>query len=137
MKVHATTDKKGVATLTNESTGKTVTKSLTSTSALCLENAELIVEDFEEGSSLVPFAGKISLFYVLEIECFVWGVGSYLADIPLDFGTVTFTDVTATTKEGTANAASGASTIDIESSSDKVLTSVDIVSDTKITVKYK
>ena len=50
-----------------------ITKLLTSTAKLCGENAEWIVEDYEEGSSLIPFA---------------------------NFGTVTFTGVVATTSSG-------------------------------------
>jgi hypothetical protein len=56
MYVNATTTTSGSATIENLTTGKTVTKSLTSTSALGGENAEWIVEDFEEGNSLIAFA---------------------------------------------------------------------------------
>ncbi|KAJ7039098.1 aspergillopepsin [Mycena alexandri] len=59
----------GSVTIENVSTGVTVSKALTSSARLCQENAEWIVEDFEEGNSLVPFA---------------------------DFGTVTFTNAVAT-----------------------------------------
>ena len=51
---HSTTS--GVAIIENVTTGKTVTKDLTSSSALCEQDAEWIVEDFEEGGGLVPFA---------------------------------------------------------------------------------
>jgi hypothetical protein len=56
--------------------GKTVTKTVANQPSLCLENAEWIVEDFEEGGGLVPFA---------------------------NFGTVTFTvtGASATTTSGT------------------------------------
>jgi len=54
--VTATSTKAGSATIQNLTSGKTVTKSITSSSALCEENAEWIVEDYEEGSSLVPLA---------------------------------------------------------------------------------
>lgn len=57
MSVTASTTTAGVAELTNETTGETVSISLTSTSALGGQNAEWIVEDFEENGSLVPFAG--------------------------------------------------------------------------------
>lgn len=63
--VTASSKKTGTAVIKNETTGKSVSHSFTSgTASLCETNAEWIVEDFEEGSSLVPFA---------------------------DFGTVTFT----------------------------------------------
>ncbi|KAH8671747.1 peptidase A4 family-domain-containing protein [Xylariales sp. PMI_506] len=56
----------GIAYIENVTTGKVVYHEFTAArGALCNTNAEWIVEDFEEGSSLVPFA---------------------------DFGTVTFTD---------------------------------------------
>ncbi|KAF8313006.1 hypothetical protein DL93DRAFT_2081712 [Clavulina sp. PMI_390] len=54
--VTATSTKAGTAVITNNTTGKTVSKSLTSSYALCEYNAEWIVEDYEEGSSLVPLA---------------------------------------------------------------------------------
>jgi len=86
----------GTATIQNVSTGQTVSKALTSTAKLCFENAEWIVEDFEEGSSLVPFA---------------------------NFGTVTFTGAQATTQSGSVVGPSGSVLIDIEQGS-TVLTSV-------------
>ena len=83
-----------------------MTKSLSSSSALCEQNAEWIVEDFEEGNSLVPFA---------------------------NFGTVTFSNAEATTKSGTTGP-SGATIIDIKQGS-KVLTSVS-TSGSSVTVSY-
>ncbi|KAI0121096.1 acid proteinase [Xylariales sp. AK1849] len=56
MTVTATSKKTGTAVLKNTTTGKSVTHTFTAqTKALCQTNAEWIVEDFEEGSSLVPF----------------------------------------------------------------------------------
>ena len=78
-------------------TGKTVTKSLTSSYALGGQNAEWIVEDFEEGGSLVALA---------------------------NWGTVTFTGATAKTATSSENAAS-AQIIDIKQNG-KVLTSVSV-----------
>ncbi|KAK6196808.1 hypothetical protein LQW54_011169 [Pestalotiopsis sp. IQ-011] len=76
--VTASSKKTGTAVIKNETTGKSVTHSFTSgTASLCETNAEWIVEDFEEGSSLVPFA---------------------------DFGTVSFTDATVNGKEVTSAA---------------------------------
>ncbi|PPQ69984.1 hypothetical protein CVT26_013271 [Gymnopilus dilepis] len=105
--VTASSTKAGTAVIQNLSTGKTVTKSLTSSAALCEENAEWIVEDFEEGSSLVPFA---------------------------NFGTVTFTNAVATTKSGSTVGPSGATTIDIKQNN-QVLTSVS-TSSSGVTIKY-
>ncbi|KAG9316240.1 peptidase A4 family-domain-containing protein [Chiua virens] len=97
----------GVATIENLTNGQTVTQDITSDYALCEENAEWIVEDFEEGNSLVPFA---------------------------DFGTVTFTDATATGPSGETYTPSGATLMDIEQDGE-VLTSVSTSGET-LTVKY-
>jgi len=97
----------GTVTIENVSTGVTVSKALTSSAKLCQENAEWIVEDFEEGSSLVPFA---------------------------NFGTVTFTDAEATTVSGSTVGPSGAVIIDLEQNS-QVLTSVS-TSSSSVTVSY-
>ncbi|EPT01947.1 hypothetical protein FOMPIDRAFT_1119172 [Fomitopsis schrenkii] len=94
--VTASSTTSGTAVIENLTTGKTVTQDITSSSALCEENAEWIVEDYEEGDSLVPFA---------------------------DFGTVTFTGASATTSSGSIGP-SGATLIDIEQ--DSVLTSVSV-----------
>ncbi|KAG6853657.1 hypothetical protein C0991_002549 [Blastosporella zonata] len=105
--VTASSTKAGTAVIINKTTGKTVSKSLTSSSALCQENAEWIVEDYEEGSSLVPFA---------------------------DFGTVTFTGASATTNSGTSVGPSGSTLIDIQQSGN-ILTSVSTTS-SGVTVSY-
>jgi hypothetical protein len=104
--VTATSKKAGKAVIENLTTGKTVSKSLTSSYSLCEYNAEWIVEDFEEGDSLVAFA---------------------------DFGTVTFTDAYATTSSGTVSP-SGATIIDIKQDG-SVLTSV-TASSSEVVVKY-
>jgi hypothetical protein len=105
--VASTSSKAGTATIENVSTGKTVSKSLTSTYALGGQNAEWIVEDFEKGSSLVKLA---------------------------NFGTVIFTGATAKTASSSEDASS-ASILDIQQNG-KVLTSVSIsgstVSDTYV-----
>ena len=93
--------------ITNNSKGKTVSKTITSSSALCEQDAEWIVEDFEEGDSLVPFA---------------------------NFGTVTFTGAEAGTASGSSVGPASANTIDIEQSG-KVLTSVTLGS-SSVTVSY-
>jgi hypothetical protein len=96
--VHSTSTTTGTVTLVNESTGKTVTQALTapdSAAALKGQNAEWIVEDFEEGNSLVPFG---------------------------DFSTVVFTGASASTASETLTPASG-TVLDIEQNGE-VLTSV-------------
>jgi len=62
----------GTVTITNLSTNQTVSQAVNSTSALCQQNAEWIVEDYAAGG-IVRFD---------------------------DFGTVTFTDAEATAKNG-------------------------------------
>ncbi|KAH9834761.1 peptidase A4 family-domain-containing protein [Rhodofomes roseus] len=104
--VTASSTTAGKAVIENVSTGKTVSKSITSSSALCEENAEWIVEDYEEGSSLVPFA---------------------------NFGTVTFSGASASTGSGSTGP-SGATIIDIQQNG-KTLTSVS-TSSNSVTVKY-
>ncbi|KAL2182099.1 peptidase G1 [Thermothelomyces heterothallicus CBS 202.75] len=95
MSVEASSKRAGVATLENLSTGQKVSHTFINTpSTLCETNAEWIVEDFQEGSSLVPFA---------------------------DFGTVTFTDAYATGSSGSVTP-SGATIIDIKQGNE-VLTS--------------
>ncbi|KAL6821747.1 peptidase A4 family domain-containing protein [Trichoderma sp. SZMC 28015] len=95
--VTSTSSKAGVAVIENVTTGKSVSKSLTSTYALGGQNAEWIVEDFEEGSSLVSLA---------------------------NWGSVVFTGATASTGSSSLDA-STASVIDIRQNN-QVLTSVTI-----------
>jgi hypothetical protein len=108
MYVNVTTTTSGSATIENLTTGKIVTKSLTSTSALGGENAEWIVEDFEEGDSLIAFA---------------------------DFGKVTFTDCVAATSQS-SKGVSAATIMDIENTSDEVLTDTSVVDASSFTVSY-
>lgn len=108
MTVDATSKTKGVATLENLTTGRSVSHTFTNTpSTLCETNAEWIVEDFEEGSSLVPFA---------------------------NFGTVTFTNATASGSSGTITP-NGSTIIDIESSKGQVLTDCS-ASSSGVTCRY-
>ncbi|KAI0058826.1 hypothetical protein BV25DRAFT_1840686 [Artomyces pyxidatus] len=104
--VTASSTTKGKAIIENVSSGQTVTKSLTSSSALCEQDAEWIVEDYEEGSSLVPLA---------------------------NFGSVTFTDATAATSSGPLGP-SGANVIDLKQNN-VVYTSVETTSD-GVTISY-
>jgi len=109
--VTATSKTGGTAVVENVSTGKTVTHTFSgegSEGSLCETNAEWIVEDYEEGSSLVPFA---------------------------DFGTVTFTGCSASTGSGTVGT-SGATIIDIKQNN-KVLTSCSVPSSSEVTCTYE
>jgi hypothetical protein len=102
----------GTATIQNLSNGQTVTQDLTapdSNSNLGGQNAEWIVEDFEEGGSLVSFA---------------------------NFGTVDFTSATAGASDGSTVGTTGADLIDIEDSSGNVLTSASTPSDSEVVVQY-
>ncbi|KAK5107985.1 hypothetical protein LTR62_008879 [Meristemomyces frigidus] len=87
--VHATSKTSGTAVLKNLSTGQSVTHTFSNeggTGSLCETDAEWIVEDFQSGSALVPFA---------------------------NFGSVTFTGASYT-HGGTTTGVSGASIIDVE-----------------------
>ncbi|KAK7057520.1 peptidase A4 family-domain-containing protein [Favolaschia claudopus] len=97
----------GTVKIENLSTGVTVSRALTSSARLCQENAEWIVEDFEEGNSMVPFA---------------------------NFGTVTFTNAVATEASGSTVGPSGAVIINMEQNG-QVLTSVS-TSSSSVTVNH-
>ena len=104
--VTATSTTAGTAVIENTSTGQTVSQDLTSSAALCEQNAEWIVEDYEENGALVPFA---------------------------NFGSVTFSDASATTASGAVGPGS-ATVIEIQQDN-QVLTDVS-VDDTSVTVTY-
>ncbi|KAJ6506133.1 acid proteinase [Mycena vulgaris] len=78
--VTATSTTTGTAVVENLSNGQSSTVSLTTPSPMCLENAEWIVEDFQESTFLIPFA---------------------------NFGSITFTDASATTRSGSTVGPSG------------------------------
>jgi hypothetical protein len=108
--VTATSKTAGTATIKNNTTGKTVKHSFSNVASvgdLCEYNAEWIVEDFEQGSSMVQFA---------------------------DFGTVTFTGASAKTGSGTVGV-SGATIIDIEQNN-KVLTNCSTSGSSGVTCSY-
>ncbi|KAM5540671.1 hypothetical protein V8D89_005702 [Ganoderma adspersum] len=84
--VTATSKTSGKATVTNKSTGKTVSHTFSGQPSLCEENAEWIVEDFSVGGKLVPFA---------------------------NFGKVEFTDATVTTLKGKTIGPAGATLVDL------------------------
>jgi len=109
--VTATSSTKGTVTLENLTTGKSVSTTVSapdSGAALAQQNAEWIVEDFEEGSSLVNFA---------------------------DFTPITFTNAAASTGSETVTL-SGATIIEIESSSGEILTDVSIPSSSSVVVTH-
>jgi len=108
--VTATSKTAGKAVIENVTKGTTVTHSFSgegSEGDLCEYDAEWIVEDYEEGSSLVSFA---------------------------DFGSVTFTSASALIG-GTTTSTSGASIIDIEQDS-SVLTSCSVPSSSSVKCTY-
>jgi hypothetical protein len=107
----ATTTSRGTVTLTNVSTGKSVSKTLSapsSSSKLGGQNAEWIVEDFEQNGSLVPLS---------------------------NFGTVVFTGASAGTSSGSTVGLSGATIIDLKQGT-TVYTDVTVDSNSQVTVKY-
>jgi hypothetical protein len=109
MTATATSTSAGSVTLTNLSTGKTVTHSFSGESAkLCETNAEWIVEDFESGNALVPLA---------------------------NFGTVTFTGASVTTTSGGTVGVSGAEIMDIKQGS-TVYTDCSVSGSSTVTCKY-
>lgn len=107
--VVATSTTTGTATVENVSKGQTVSHTFTVTGGqtpLCEQNAEWIVEDFDENGTMVPFA---------------------------NFGTVTFSNAQATDNGNTVGP-TGATIIDIEQNG-KVLTSSSDTANS-VTVKY-
>ncbi|KAI4613510.1 uncharacterized protein J4E87_009811 [Alternaria ethzedia] len=106
----ATSTTKGTVSLTNVSTGKKVSQTLSapSGSVLCRQNAEWIVEDFESGGSLVALS---------------------------NFGTVVFTQASASLSTGGTDGLSGATIIDLKQGS-TVYTDVTINSGSQVTVQY-
>ncbi|KAJ3872359.1 glutamic protease [Lentinula edodes] len=107
--IQSTSSKAGIVTLSNKSTGKSVSKSLTapsSSTALKGQNAEWIVEDYEQNGSLVPFA---------------------------NFGTVTFTNASASTSKKTVAPSSGVKVNIVQNK--KLLTSTSFTTNS-VTVKH-
>ena len=106
MTVTASSKTGGTATITNESTGKTVSHTFSGQPSLCEYDAEWIVEDFSSNDGLVPFA---------------------------NFGKVTFTGAKAGTSSGSVGP-SGAGLVDIRQNN-QVLTSSSVGS-SSVTVQY-
>ena len=110
--VHSTSSSKGTVVMENLTTGKSVSVSVSapsSSSHLGGQNAEWIVEDFEENGGMVPFA---------------------------DFGTITFTDCMASTPSETLGV-SGATIIEIEGANGQVLTDVSLPTSSEVKVVYE
>jgi Peptidase A4 family len=109
--VTSSSSSKGKVVLNNLSTGQSVTQSVSapdSSSTLGGQNAEWIVEDFEDNGGLVPFA---------------------------NFGSVLFTNAVAKTKSQTLGT-SGADIIEIEDDNGNVLTTVSIPSSSEVQLVY-
>ncbi|KAJ5388974.1 Aspergillopepsin-2 [Penicillium cataractarum] len=109
--VQSSSPSEGVAIIENKSTGKSVTKSLSapaSTATLGGQNAEWIVEDFNSGSSMVPFA---------------------------NFGKVTFTGAQAKAAGGEYGV-NNAAILEIQQNG-KLLADVQVQSDTQFTVTHQ
>ncbi|KAJ4464535.1 aspergillopepsin-2 heavy chain [Lentinula edodes] len=109
--VDATSDTEGTITLENTSTGQSVTQTVSapdSSATLGGQNVEWIVEDFEENGSLVTLC---------------------------DFGTITFTDASASAGSSTVDLTDG-DIVDI-SQDNQVLTATTVDSSTSITVTYQ
>ncbi|GLA14509.1 hypothetical protein AnigIFM62618_000891 [Aspergillus niger] len=107
--VESYTSTTGIAIIENKSTGQKVSKELSSSSSLGGQNAEWIVEDFEENGSLVNL---------------------------VDFGTVTFTGAVAKAAGGESVGLTDATIIEIEENG-KVVTDVTIDSASEVTITYE
>lgn len=108
--VIATSTTRGTLKLSNLSSGQKVSKTLNapSGSTLCRQNAEWIVEDFEQNGSLVPLS---------------------------NFGTVVFTNAGTTLSTGGNEGLNAATIIDLKQGS-TTYTSVSINSGSQVTVEY-
>jgi len=110
VKVTKTSDEGGVTTFDNTSSGESTSHTFSGQTdgTLCGEDAEWIVEDFESGSSLVPFA---------------------------NFGTVTFTGASAVISGSTVTpGGDDADTIYIDQGSGSLTSTT--VSGSEVTVNY-
>jgi len=105
--VTATSTTSGTAVIENTTQNQQVTQDLTSSSALCEQDAEWIVEDFEENGGLVPFA---------------------------DFGTVTFSQASATSSSGSVSP-SGATVYDIQQNGQQLTQTT--IDGSDVTIQYQ
>ncbi|KAF1348258.1 acid protease [Lizonia empirigonia] len=108
--ITATSTTMGTVKLTNVSTGKSVSQTLSapSGSVLCRQNAEWIVEDFAQDGSLVALS---------------------------NFGTIVFTQASAALSTGGTEGLGSATIIDLKQDS-TIYTDVSIDSSSQATVKY-
>ncbi|KAM0140851.1 hypothetical protein ACHAP3_002533 [Botrytis cinerea] len=95
----------GSVTMENKSTGKSETKTVTSTDQLCGQAAEWIMEDLSIDGSTIGLA---------------------------NYGNVTFSNAYATTKEGKQVGPTGANIMDIETTSNEILTSSSVTEDSVV-----
>ncbi|KAJ5895679.1 hypothetical protein N7495_007370 [Penicillium taxi] len=110
--VRSTSPSKGVCIIENQSSGQSVTKTLSApstTATLGGQNAEWIVEDFNSGSTMVPFA---------------------------NFGKITFTGAQAEAGGSDYGIQDATEILEIQQNN-KVLTDVKVVSDNEFSVTYK
>ncbi|KAG0649895.1 Aspergillopepsin-2 [Hyphodiscus hymeniophilus] len=110
--ITSTDSSDGITVLTNESTGQTVSQAVSApsgSSTLGGQNAEWIVEDYENGGSLVPFA---------------------------NFGTVAFSSCVAGTADGQSVGTVGATVLEMKDSNGNVLTDVSLPSSSEVQVVY-
>jgi hypothetical protein len=108
----SSSDSEGSVVIENTSTGQSVTQSASapsSSSVLGGQNAEWIVEDFDSNGAQVAFA---------------------------NFGTVLFTNAVASTSSQSVGT-DGATIIDIEDSSNNILTSVSLPSSSEVSIVYQ
>ncbi|KAF5871638.1 putative scytalidoglutamic peptidase protein [Botrytis fragariae] len=95
----------GTVTMENKSTGKSETKTVTSTDQLCGQAAEWIMEDLSIDGSTIGLA---------------------------NYGNVTFSNAYAATKEGKQVGPTGANIMDIETTSNEILTSSSVTEDSVV-----
>ncbi|KAF7902586.1 hypothetical protein EAF00_002489 [Botryotinia globosa] len=95
----------GTVTMENKSTGKSETKTVTSTDQLCGQAAQWIMEDLSIDGSTIGLA---------------------------NYGNVTFCNAYATTKEGKKVGPTGANIVDIETTSKEILTNSSITEDSVV-----
>ncbi|KAJ9396918.1 hypothetical protein DTO282F9_6172 [Paecilomyces variotii] len=111
LSVNSSSSSSGTVVIENQTTGKQVSKTVSapdSSSTLGGQNAEWIVEDFEQGDSQIPFA---------------------------NFGSVTFSNATANTGSGSVGT-DGATILEIRRNG-QVLTHTSIPSSSEVKITYE